>query len=179
MLGFFSYIILVFFLIQAGNAWTTGSSDFEQFLIIDLGRPRNLTRIATRGRSHSDEYVKEYVISFGFNGLDYSDYKETDGSRKVSIIFLFRCSSPLSLLWFSLKKTNKAYCGTNKEISRWSVFRMLLWVSLCDTIIIIIIPMKMKTKNNNFVHSEREPEKEEWVLGVFHCQLPSESANQI
>jgi len=67
-----------------GNAWTASNSDFDQYLIIDLGSVRNVTRIATQGRRHSSEYVMEYSISYGTNGLDYADYKEPGGNTKVS-----------------------------------------------------------------------------------------------
>jgi hypothetical protein len=43
---------------------------------------KNITEIGTMGRSGL-EFVKEYTISFAVNGLDYSVYKENDGSNKV------------------------------------------------------------------------------------------------
>lgn len=67
-----------------GNAWTASSSDFDQHLIIDLGQVMNVTSLATQGRPHSSEYVMEYGISYGTNGLDYADYKEEDGNVKVN-----------------------------------------------------------------------------------------------
>lgn len=67
-----------------GSAWTAGSSDFGQYLIIDLGQIMNITAMATQGRSVQNEYVKEYGVSYGTNGLDYVDYKEEDGHTKVS-----------------------------------------------------------------------------------------------
>lgn len=45
---------------------------------------RNITRIAVQGRPHSTEYVTEYTISYGYNGLDYADYKEPGGNVKVT-----------------------------------------------------------------------------------------------
>jgi len=68
---------------KGGNAWTAASSDIDQQLILDLKRPMNVTAIATRGRPKSSEYVLEYAISYGTNGLDYSDYKEAGGNVKV------------------------------------------------------------------------------------------------
>lgn len=44
----------------------------------------NVTRIDTQGRALSDEFVMEYTISYGTNGLDYADYKEPGGSVMVS-----------------------------------------------------------------------------------------------
>lgn len=44
---------------------------------------RNITKIAIQGRPHSIEYVTEYTISYGYNGLDFADYKEPGGNVKV------------------------------------------------------------------------------------------------
>lgn len=46
----------------------------------------NVTGIATQGRNSPKEYVMEYGISFGSNGLDYAAYREIDGSTKVSLM---------------------------------------------------------------------------------------------
>lgn len=77
---------------SAGSAWTAQQSDFEQQLMIDLGTVRNVTRIEIQGRPHSNEYVTEFSISYGFNGQDYIDYKEPGGNTKVTMAlkpFLF------------------------------------------------------------------------------------------
>lgn len=68
---------------SGANAWTAASSDFDQQLIIDLGQIMNVTRIWTQGRAHSPEYVMEYSISYGTNGLDYADFKEPGGNIMV------------------------------------------------------------------------------------------------
>ncbi|CAH2105201.1 unnamed protein product [Euphydryas editha] len=65
------------------NAWTASESDFGQQLIIDLGTVKNITRVATQGRAHSREYVQEYHISYGSNGLDYVQYKAAGGEVKM------------------------------------------------------------------------------------------------
>uniref|UniRef100_T1JED8 Neurexin-4 n=1 Tax=Strigamia maritima TaxID=126957 RepID=T1JED8_STRMM len=64
-------------------AWTAGNSDFGQYLIIDLGQKKNITSIATQGRPFYTEYVQEYRIEFGNNGLDFSEYKDTEGNVKL------------------------------------------------------------------------------------------------
>ncbi|XP_046386690.1 neurexin-4 isoform X1 [Ischnura elegans] len=66
-----------------GNAWTAASSDFDQYLIIDLGQVMNVTGVSTQGRPHTSEYVMEYGISYGSNGYDYADYKAPDGNIKM------------------------------------------------------------------------------------------------
>lgn len=58
--------------------------------MIDLGIVRNVTRIEIQGRPHSNEYVTEFSISYGFNGQDYIDYKEPGGNTKVTMALLFR-----------------------------------------------------------------------------------------
>jgi contactin associated protein-like 2 len=50
---------------------------------MDLGAVKNITRVSIQGRPHSTEYVTEYSISYGYNGLDYADYKEPGGNTKV------------------------------------------------------------------------------------------------
>lgn len=65
------------------NAWTASSSDFGQYLIMDLGQPMNVTAIATQGRLSQNEYVLEYLLNYGTNGVGYVDYKEEDGYAKV------------------------------------------------------------------------------------------------
>lgn len=44
---------------------------------------KNITRIEIQGRPHSTEYVTEFSISYGYNGLDYQDFKEAGGNTKV------------------------------------------------------------------------------------------------
>nr|CAG4643694.1 EOG090X00DN [Lepidurus arcticus] len=66
-----------------GGAWTAKNSDFQQYLTLDLGDLKNITGIATAGRNSPKEFVMEYAISYGSNGLDYADYKEVDGSVKM------------------------------------------------------------------------------------------------
>lgn len=70
-------------ILNGKNAWTASSSDFSQYLIIDLGQTMNITGIATQGRAHYNEFVMEYGISYGTNGLDYADYKASDGNIKM------------------------------------------------------------------------------------------------
>ncbi|XP_077286493.1 neurexin-4 isoform X2 [Arctopsyche grandis] len=69
--------------LDGGNAWTAQENDFDQQLIINLGSVMNITRIATQGRPHSAEFVTEFGVSYGYNGLDYADYKEPGGDSKM------------------------------------------------------------------------------------------------
>lgn len=82
---------------EGGNAWTASENDFGQQLIIDLGSVMNITRIAIQGRPHSAEYVREFGVSYGYNGLDYADYKEPGGDTKVTRPL--RLMAPPNLGW--------------------------------------------------------------------------------
>ena len=77
-----------------GSAWTAKNQDFGQLLTFDLGDVRNVTAISTQGRSAPEEYVIEYGISYGSNGLDYADFREVDGSTKVLPTRLARSPHP-------------------------------------------------------------------------------------
>lgn len=80
---FITFTLFLFLTREEGNAWTASNNDFDQQLIIDLGSTMNVTRIWTRGRPHSNEFVEQYGISYGSNGRDYAAYKDPDGSIKV------------------------------------------------------------------------------------------------
>lgn len=77
--------IKMHFYVSAGIPWTAKSSDFQQKLTIDLGSIRNITAIATQGSPQSDEFVTEFTISYGSNGVDYADFLEPGGNIKVKI----------------------------------------------------------------------------------------------
>ncbi|CAK9823551.1 Nrx-IV [Anthophora retusa] len=94
------------------NAWTASSSDFGQYLIIDLGHVTNITAVATQGRAVQNEYVMEYGISYGTNGLDYVDFKEEDGNVKMfkgnkdgDTIKLNKFEVPIIAQWIRINPT--------------------------------------------------------------------------
>ncbi|XP_043250778.1 neurexin-4 isoform X2 [Colletes gigas] len=98
--------------LNGGNAWTASSSDFGQYLIIDLGQVMNITTVATQGRAVQNEYVMEYGISYGTNGLDYVDFKEEDGNIKMfkgnvdgDTIKLNKFEVPIIAQWLRINPT--------------------------------------------------------------------------
>ncbi|XP_051175571.1 neurexin-4 isoform X1 [Leptopilina boulardi] len=98
--------------LNGGFAWTARSSDFDQYLIIDLGQTMNITSIATQGRAHQNEFVMEYGISYGTNGRDYVSYKETDGNIKMfkgnvngDTIRLNKFQVPIIAQWIRINPT--------------------------------------------------------------------------
>ncbi|XP_017763103.1 PREDICTED: neurexin-4 isoform X1 [Eufriesea mexicana] len=98
--------------LNGGNAWTASSSDFGQYLIVDLGQVMNVTAAATQGRAVQNEYVMEYGISYGTNGLDYVDFKEEDGNVKMfkgnidgDTIKLNKFEVPIIAQWIRINPT--------------------------------------------------------------------------
>ncbi|XP_015181764.1 PREDICTED: neurexin-4 isoform X6 [Polistes dominula] len=98
--------------LNGGNAWTASSSDFGQYLTIDLGQVMNITAVATQGRAHKNEYVMEYGISYGTNGLDYVDFKEESGNIKMfkgntngDTIKLNKFEVPIIAQWIRINPT--------------------------------------------------------------------------
>ncbi|XP_016910778.1 neurexin-4 isoform X1 [Apis cerana] len=98
--------------LNGGSAWTASSSDFGQYFIIDLGQIMNITAVATQGRAVQNEYVMEYVISYGTNGLDYVEFKEEDGNIKMfkgnidgDTIKLNKFEVPIIAQWIRINPT--------------------------------------------------------------------------
>ena len=46
------------------NAWTSNDNNFFQYLTIDLGEPKYITKIATQGRDRGNEWVQEYRVLY-------------------------------------------------------------------------------------------------------------------
>ena len=69
--------------LSSGTALSAKDSDLNQLQMFDLGEVMNVTTITTKGRTHTNNYVSGFMIKYGTNGRDFSDYKEVDGSPKL------------------------------------------------------------------------------------------------
>lgn len=101
------------FLNTPSSAWTASQSDFAQYLTIDLGNKFNVTSIASQGRAHSNEYVMEYRIDFGYDGQDFAPYRDRNGNIKIfeangddSSVAENRFESPLVAQYIRINPTN-------------------------------------------------------------------------
>lgn len=56
---------------------------YYQFLTIDLGDTRMIRKIATLGRSHTNEFVTEYIVQFSDDGELWRSYVARDGEVQV------------------------------------------------------------------------------------------------
>ncbi|XP_043229455.1 neurexin-4-like [Amphibalanus amphitrite] len=61
------------------SAWTARFSNVGQSITVDLGEVYRITRVATQGRRHSREFVRQYSLQYGFNGRDFMDYRGPHG----------------------------------------------------------------------------------------------------
>ena len=60
------------------STWIAKSQNNEQWLQIDLGQWKSVTRIGTQGRYDKDQWVKTYEVSSSLYGGHYDFYKEND-----------------------------------------------------------------------------------------------------
>ena len=65
------------------GAWIPRYNNYNQYLIVDLGRPYIVTGISTQGRQDAYQFVTSYKISYGNDGRNYR-YVETGGVVKVN-----------------------------------------------------------------------------------------------
>ncbi|KAF5300862.1 hypothetical protein FQA39_LY10984 [Lamprigera yunnana] len=94
----------------AKNAWTAHHNDVQQQLIINFGQATNITQIWTQDRTHSSEYVIKYSISYGFNGYDYTAYKESDNDYR-----LFKANTDGDLSKISCRLPYKLFLRSTKN----------------------------------------------------------------
>ena len=58
------------------GAWSSNSSDLNQWLEINLGGYTTLTRVATQGSSDYDQWVTKYRLQYSDDGVIFQFYKE-------------------------------------------------------------------------------------------------------
>ena len=58
------------------KAWSSRSSDLNQWLQINLGGYTTLTRVATQGRTDNDQWVTKYRLQYSDDGVIFQFYKE-------------------------------------------------------------------------------------------------------
>ncbi|XP_078344084.1 uncharacterized protein LOC144629740 [Oculina patagonica] len=64
------------------RSWCTEET-FMEFLQVDLVDIHTVTHIATQGSPKKDAWVTSYVIEYSADGLQWFQYKEADGIRRV------------------------------------------------------------------------------------------------
>ena len=60
------------------SSWSARVNDDQQWLQIDLGGWKSVTRVATQGRHDRDQWVTSYTVSYSLYGGHFDFYKEND-----------------------------------------------------------------------------------------------------
>ena len=66
------------------GCWAAGTNNQGEWLQIDLGKEKLLTKLATQGRPSLDQWVRSYKILFCSDGASWKEYKE-NGAVKVNV----------------------------------------------------------------------------------------------
>ena len=67
------------------GCWLAGTWTLGEWLQIDLGKEKLLTKLATQGRPSFDQWVLSYKILFSSDGISWKEYKE-NGDVKVIVV---------------------------------------------------------------------------------------------
>ena len=59
------------------GSWSSRTCDTKQWLQVDLGSYyTRVSRVATQGRNSFDQWVTEYQLQYGNNGVNFQFYRE-------------------------------------------------------------------------------------------------------
>ena len=61
--------------LNGATAWAAGQNDQNQWIQVDLGEQKIVTKIATQGRNNYDQWVTSYVVSYSLNGQTFNQYQ--------------------------------------------------------------------------------------------------------
>lgn len=65
-------------------SWTPIENNYYHFLTFDLGETRTITKVATLGRSHTNEYVTEFVVQYSDDGEMWRSFVMSAGEVQVT-----------------------------------------------------------------------------------------------
>lgn len=65
-------------------SWTPIENNYYNFLTFDLGHKRTITKVATLGRSHTNEYVTEFVVQYSDDGEMWRSFVTSAGEVQVT-----------------------------------------------------------------------------------------------
>ena len=70
------------------GAWSARYNNRYQWLQVDFGRAAKIVRIATQGRQDYDQWVTQYLVMYGLDGLRFVHYKERNNFKVRNCKFL-------------------------------------------------------------------------------------------
>lgn len=66
--------------VDSDAAWSAGVANTHQWFQVDFGNLTAVSVIATQGRQNVDQWIKEYRVSYSYDGLLYGAYRETSAN---------------------------------------------------------------------------------------------------
>ena len=63
------------------GSWSTKFNKTGEWLQVDLGEERLLTKLSTQGRPSADQWVTSYKISFSSDSVKWEPYKENNAVK--------------------------------------------------------------------------------------------------
>ena len=75
------------------GSWSSKSNDLKQWIQAEFAAPFKITAIQTQGRHGGpNQWVKSFKLSYGNDGVDWSDVNDKDGKEMVNVkmnLFLY------------------------------------------------------------------------------------------
>ena len=93
-----------------GGGWSALTNDANQWLQVDLGADKRVTRVATQGRNGYDQWVTKYRVEYSEDGQSFQVYKPSNASvAKVRLIISVTWKGNLKHLRIRKKCTQKEW----------------------------------------------------------------------
>ena len=67
------------------GSWSSESNDLNQWIQAEFATPFKISAIQTQGRHGHNQWVKSFKLSFGNDGVNWSDVNDKDGAEMVKI----------------------------------------------------------------------------------------------
>lgn len=100
--------------LNAAEAWCAGNNTYNEYLELDLGRVRTISRVATQGHAVKSHWVKVYQLSYSTDGIFWRKALGEDKSK----VWMSLCLESVSLF-------NTEQCNKWKSIDQLSQFHIL------------------------------------------------------
>ena len=67
------------------GSWSSKSNNLNQWIQAEFATPFKISAIQTQGRHGHNQWVKSFKVSFGNDGVTWSDVNDKDGAEMVKI----------------------------------------------------------------------------------------------
>ena len=89
---FIQWLFLPFLRYKHSGAWCSHQNNQNQWIQAEFGTPFKITAIQTQGRSDGNsQWVKSYKLSYGNDGIHWSDVSNKYGEEMVRLRLKIPC----------------------------------------------------------------------------------------